>query len=81
MWHPLSRVAESRRFDKNTAADFVMFAEDREEQYGLDVVVGHESYVNTWHVDKLVEDFHKWQNDQASISREQTLAEINANTH
>lgn len=81
MWHPLSRVAESRRFDKEMTSDFVLFAEDREEQYGLDVIAGHESFVNTWHVDKLVEDFRKWQADQTLISREQTLAEINANTN
>lgn len=70
MWHPLSRVAENYRWDEKVTESFIKFAEEREEQYGLDMTPGHETYVNTWHVDKLVEDFNDWSCAQAELRDE-----------
>lgn len=55
MWHKVSQVAKTHRFDENA---FVSFAAENTDKFSL-ITEGDSLMVNTWNADSLVEQFKR----------------------
>jgi len=54
MWNNINYVAAGRFLP---AQELLEFAVENAEKYGIDIVTPTHVLVNTWHVDKMCEDF------------------------
>jgi len=55
MWHKVSQVAKTHRFDESA---FVSFAAENTEKFSL-IEESGSLMVNTWNADSLIEQFKK----------------------
>jgi hypothetical protein len=70
MWNPVNYVAVGRFMPEQELVDFAI---SNEAKYGIDIVTPTHVLVNTWHVDKMVEDF---QNEFPDLCRDTRIAKV-----